>query len=452
MDIKFFNSLSKKEETFFPLSKEHVTLYTCGPTVYDYAHIGNFRAYIFGDILKRVLTFNGFTVLHIMNLTDIDDKTISNSQKAGKTLREFTEFYTEKFYEDRDLLNIIPASRYTKATDYIPEMVKIIEALIDKGFAYKGEDASIYFNTQKDLKYGRLVEIQKEKLKNNASNRMKADEYDKDSAQDFALWKAWDESDGDIFWETSLGKGRPGWHIECSAMAMKELGETIDIHTGGLDNMFPHHENEIAQSEAATGKQFAKFFMHNGWLLVDGQKMAKSLGNFYTLKNIVDRGFNPLSFRMMTLQTHYKSPLNFTWESLEAAEKAREKVLRFVQSVDATNGQIHTEYLSAFTLALNSDLNTPSALSSLFNLLSDPIVLPEDKKATILKFDEVLGLRLSEPKKEIVLSDEIRELLSKRAYARDQKNWSLADSLREEIAHLGFEVKDTETGQEINEL
>lgn len=452
MDIKLYNSLSKKEEVFFPLSKDRATLYTCGPTVYDYAHIGNFRAYIFGDVLKRVLTFNGIPVLHVMNLTDIDDKTIVNAQKANKTLREFTEFFTEKFYEDRDLLNILPASRYTKATDYIVDMVKIIETLIEKGFAYKGEDGSIYFNTQKDLKYGRLVEIQKENLKNNASNRMKADEYDKDSAQDFALWKAWDENDGDVFWETSLGKGRPGWHIECSAMAMKELGETIDIHTGGLDNMFPHHENEIAQSESATGKQFVRFWMHNGWLLVDGQKMAKSLGNFYTLKNIIDKGFNPLSFRMMTLQTHYKSPLNFTWESLEAAEKAREKIVRFMQSINTSNGKIHSEYLSGFTTALNDDLNTPHALSYLFNLLADPIVEPEDKKATILKFDEVLGLKLDEQKKDITLTKELHELLLKRSLAREQKNWQLADNLRIEIAALGFEVVDTETGQQVSEL
>src|SRR3989344_565745 len=284
--IKFYNTLTREKENFSPINKNEVLFYSCGPTVYNYPHIGNYRAYIFADTLKRVLLYNGYKVKHIMNLTDIDDKTIRDSQKEGKTLKEFTEFYTKEFFKDIKSLNILEPTKFTKATDYIDEMVNITKKLLEKDLAYKSEDGSVYFNIRKFKNYGKLSRLELENQKENASGRIKTDEYDKENAQDFALWKAWDKEDGDVFWETDLGKGRPGWHIECSAMSMKNLGEQIDLHTGGVEDIFPHHENEIAQSEGATGVKFVKYWMHNEWVLVREKKMAKTDQNFYTLKDL----------------------------------------------------------------------------------------------------------------------------------------------------------------------
>ena len=308
MALIFYNTLSRKKDLFFPIDKGKVRMYTCGPTVYDYAHIGNLRAYIFADILKRVLLYSGLKVKHIMNLTDIDDKTIRDSQKEGKTLEEFTEFYSKEFFKDIKSVNMLEPTKFTKATDYIDDMVLIIEKLLEKGLAYKSEDGSIYFDIKKFKDYGKLSRLVLENQRENASGRIASDEYDKENVQDFALWKAWNKKvDGNIFWETGLGKGRPGWHIECSAMSMKTLGEQIDIHTGGVDNIFPHHENEIAQSEGVTGKQFVNYWMHNEWILVNQKKMAKSANNFYTLKNIMDRGINPIAYRFWLLMANYRT-------------------------------------------------------------------------------------------------------------------------------------------------
>jgi len=297
MPLKFYNTLTREKEIFVPINPPNVGFYSCGPTVYNYPHIGNYRAYIFADTLKRVLLYEGYKVNHIMNLTDVDDKTIRDSQKEKKSLKEFTEFYTAEFLKDIKSLNILEPTKFTKATDYINEMVEIIEKLLEKGLAYKSADGSFYFDIKKFPSYGKLSHLIIEDQKENASGRIKTDEYEKDNAQDFALWKAWDKNDGDVFWETKLGKGRPGWHIECSAMSMSNLGEQIDLHTGGVDNIFPHHENEIAQSEGATGKQFVKYWMHNEWVLVDQKKMAKSASNFYTLRDVLDRDINPVAYR-----------------------------------------------------------------------------------------------------------------------------------------------------------
>lgn len=442
MPLKLHNSLSRKLEEFTPLHASKVSLYTCGPTVYNYPHIGNYRAYLFGDILKRTLLYNGFDVHHIMNITDIDDKTIRDSQAAGKSLKEFTEFYTEGFYVDRDALNIIPAKKYTEATDYVDEMVALIEKLLEKGIAYKGDDGSVYFSIEKDKEYGKLNHLDRSKLLENAKGRMQKDEYEKDNAQDFALWKAWDEKDGDVFWETSLGKGRPGWHIECSAMSMNELGETIDIHTGGVDNMFPHHENEIAQSECATGKQFVRYWVHNEHLMVDGKKMAKSAGNFYTLRDILDKGYDPLAFRYLSLLANYRSVLNFTWEGLEAAQtalkKLRESVRKFNEAVDGT---LNEEYNTDFLDAINDDLNIPKALGIVWTMIGDQSLSPADKKATLLSFDEVLGLGLKEIKEEEI-PEEVKTLIEERDLARKEKNWALSDEIREKISSLGYSVND----------
>lgn len=449
MALKLYNSLSREIETFSPLdpASKQVGLYTCGPTVYNYPHIGNYRAYIFGDILKRVLMYNGYDVKHIMNLTDIDDKTIRDSQKEGKSLKEFTEFYTEEFYKDRDVLNIIPALKYTKATDFIPQMVAITEQLLANGHAYKGEDGSVYFSIKSDKDYGKLAHLDMNALESNASGRMLADEYDKDNAQDFALWKAWDETDGPVFWETTLGKGRPGWHIECSAMSMSELGESFDIHTGGKDNMFPHHENEIAQSECATGKQFVKYWLHNEWLLVDGKKMAKSAGNFYTLRDVMEKGFNPLAYRFLLLGTHYRTPVNFTWEAMKAAEAGLMGMYQFYMLLGNEKGTVSPEYKNKFTEAINNDLNTSQALAVVAELRHDSEVSNADKKATLLSFDEVLGLGFSTlDTLKSPIPEEVSKLAREREVARQEKDWKRSDELRTEIAKHGYVVSDTESG------
>jgi cysteinyl-tRNA synthetase len=395
MALSLYNSLTQVKENFIPIDTEgHVGLYTCGPTVYNFPHIGNYRAYLFADILKRTLLYSGYKVNHVMNITDIDDKTIRDSQKEGKSLKEFTEFYTNEFYKDRDALNIVPADIYPKATDYIQEMVDIIEKLIEKGFAYKSEDGSVYFDIKKDNEYGKLAHLDMESLKSNASGRIKNDEYEKDNVQDFALWKAWDAADGDVFWETSLGKGRPGWHIECSAMSIKNLGEYFDIHTGGRDNMFPHHENEIAQSECSTGHKFVNIWMHNEWLLVDGKKMAKSANNFYTLRDVIEKGYDPLVFRYLNLLNHYKTPLNFTWESLDAAQAALNKLQKSVKNLGEEMGIIDEKYEKEFAEAINNDLGIPKALGIAWTMMKDKEVSNADKKTTMLSFDKIFGLGL----------------------------------------------------------
>jgi len=387
MALKFYNTLSRQKEDFSPIDKKEVRMYSCGPTVYNYPHIGNYRAYIFADLLKRVLLYEGYKVKHIMNLTDIDDKTIRESQKEKKTLKEFTEFYTKEFFKDIKTLNILDPTKFTKATDYINQMVELIQKLLAKGLAYKSNDGSIYFEIKKFKGYGKLSQLVMENQKENASGRIKTDEYEKDSAQDFALWKAWDEKDGNVFWETSLGKGRPGWHIECSAMSISNLGEQIDIHTGGVDNIFPHHENEIAQSEGATGQQFVRYWMHNEWVLVDQKKMAKSSNNFYTLRDITVKGISPLAYRFWLLMAHYRTRVNFVYPALEGAETALKRLYKLYISinaeVDTEVGQVHQEYQQKFKEYLEDDLDTPRALSLLWDVAKDENIDKNEKTLDI---------------------------------------------------------------------
>jgi len=457
--VELYNTLTRQKETFSPLSENEVKMYTCGPTVYNYPHIGNYRAYIFADILKRVLIYNGYNVKHIMNLTDIDDKTIRESKKEGKTLKDFTEFYAEEFYKDIERLNIAKPTKFTKATDYIEQMVSIIEKLLEKGLAYKSPDGSVYFDIQKFGNYGKLSQIVIEAQKENASGRINTDEYDKDSAQDFALWKAWDENDGDVFWDpstwlgtsTSLGKGRPGWHIECSAMSMSELGEELDIHTGGVDNMFPHHENEIAQSEGATGKHFVKYWLHNEWVLVDQKKMAKSANNFYTLRDLIEKGVHPLSYRFWLLMANYRSRVNFVWEAIEGAEVALKRLYRLFLDLGEASGTIDQTHKVKFLKYLNDDLDTPRALTVLWDVLKDPNISNPDKRATILDFDTVLGLGFNKIKEEVV-PEEVIKLLKERELARNAKDFKLSDELRDKIKALGFEVKDVDGGQKVSKI
>jgi len=451
MALKIYNSLTRKEEQFEPLNKNNVGMYTCGPTVYNYAHIGNYRAYIFSDMLKRYLKYSGYEVNHIMNITDVDDKTIRESQKEGKSLKDFTEFYTKALFDDRDSLNIIPANTYTKATEYIEEMVKIIETLITKGYAYKTDDGSVYFDIKKDKEYGKLSHFNLSNLKENADGRLKKDEYEKENAQDFALWKAYDENVGNVFWNTSIGKGRPGWHIECSAMSMSNLGESFDIHTGGVDLMFPHHENEIAQSECSTGKSFVKYWMHNEHLMVDGKKMSKSLGNFYTLKDIVEKGINPLAFRYWLYMGHYRTNVNFTIDSVLSAQTALSRLYSAYNNLGENIGNINDEYVIKLKESMDDDLNTSIALSLIWELLKDSQISNEDKKATLLNMDQVFGFGLDNIKKDII-PNEIENLSKEREQARINKDWSKSDELRDKIKELGYEIKDTENGTLISKI
>jgi cysteinyl-tRNA synthetase len=458
--IKLFNTLTRQKEEFTPIEPGKVGMYTCGPTVYDYAHIGNFRAFVFEDLLKRWLQHRGFQVKHVMNLTDVDDKTIKGSQKQAKPLREYTDFYASAFFEDIKALNIEPATVYPRATDHVPEMVTIIKTLLAKGIAYRGEDGSIYFAISKFPDYGKLSHLKMAELK--AGARVSQDEYAKEEAQDFALWKAYTAEDGDVYWETELGKGRPGWHIECSAMSMKYLGETFDIHCGGVDNMFPHHENEIAQSEGATGKPFVLYWMHNEHLLVEGKKMAKRLGNFYTLRDLLGKGLDPLAIRYLLLSTHYRQQFNFTFEALDAAKKAIERLANLQRRLQDANGKGGSQELqrliktvqTCFGDAMDDDLNVSVALASLFdfvrdiNNLLDANPLSKDEAANvsalIADFDTVLGV-IPKPKEE-TLPAEAQELIKKREEARKVKDWKTADAARAQLKAMGITIEDTAKG------
>ncbi len=451
MPLKFYNTLTREKEDFVPLDKNEVKMYSCGPTVYNYPHIGNYRAYIFADILKRVLLYENLNVKHIMNLTDVDDKTILNSQKEGKTLKEFTDFYSKEFFKDIKSLNILEPTKFTKATDYIDQMAEIIEKLLKNGLAYKSADKSIYFDIKKFKNYGKLSHLVLEEQKENASGRIKTDEYEKDNVQDFALWKAWDEKDGNVYWENSLGKGRPGWHIECSAMSMSNLGEQIDIHTGGVDNIFPHHENELAQSEGATGKQFVKYWMHNEWVLVNQKKMAKSYQNFYILKDIVDKEINPISYRFWLLMANYRTRVNFVWEALEGADIALKRLYKLYIGLGNDVGEISTKYQQKFKEYIEDDLDTPRAISLLWDLIKDDNISPTDKKATILDFDKVFGLGFENLKEEII-PEEITKLTEEREQARRNKDFKKSDELRDKINSLGYEIKDNPGGPEISKI
>src|SRR3989338_8398057 len=454
--ILLYNTLSRKKENFIPINPEEVRIYSCGPTVYNYPHIGNYRAYIFADILKRVLVYDGYKVKHIMNLTDVDDKTIRDSQKKGKTLKEFTEFYTEEFFKDIKSLNILNPDKFTKATDYIDQMVDITKKLLAKKLAYKSEDGSIYFDIKKFKNYGKLSGLVLENHKENASGRIKSDEYDKENAQDFALCKAWDEKDGEVFWKTELGKGRPGWHIECSAMSMANLGEQLDIHTGGVDNIFPHHENEIAQSEGTTGKEpFVKYLMHNEWVLVDQKKMAKSFGNFYTLKDIKDKNIDPIVYRFWLLMANYRTRVNFVWDALEGAEVALKRLYTLYLELGTRVGKVSTEYQKKFKEHIDDDLDTPRALVVMWDVLKDEDITNADKKATVLDFDRVFGLGFAQKDiqmKEEKIPEEVEKLAAEREKARQDKNFQKSDELRKKINSLGYEVKDTTEGQKISKI
>ena len=455
MQLKFYNSLARRVEPFEPLVPGKAGLYTCGPTVYNFAHIGNFRAYVFEDVLHRTLEYAGYALTHVMNLTDVDDKTIRGSRAAGVPLRDYTQTYKDAFFEDLRTLSVEPATVYPAATDHIPEMIALISRLVEKGVAYRAADGCVYFSVAKFPAYGRLAHLDFSGMRSGV--RISNDEYAKDDVGDFALWKAWDENDGDVKWDSPWGPGRPGWHIECSAMSMKYLGESFDLHTGGIDNLFPHHENEIAQAEAATGKPFVNTWMHCAHLRVNGEKMSKSLGNFFTLRDLLDKGWTGREIRYVLVNAHYRQGLNFAFSALEDARKSLERIDRCVDALaarakDEPAPAFAQEALDAFTAAVNDDLNIPKAFAALFELVRQTNASDTCSKAVLdvfQKMDAVLGVIFFGKAAKAEVPAEVQALLDARAAARAAKNWAESDRLRDAIAAAGWTVKDSKDGQTV---
>ena len=453
--LKFYNTLNRRKETFKPLKKKIVSLYACGPTIYDFAHIGNLRTYIFEDVLRRALKYNGYKIKQAMNITDVEDKIIKKARQERKNIYAVTKSYEKIFFNDLKKLNIEKAEFYPKATAHIKEMIGLIKKLMAKKIAYRGEDGSIYFNISKFKNYGKLSQLNKREIK--IGSRVIADEYNKEQAQDFVLWKTTRSNENfrkiKAEWPRPWGNGRPGWHIECSAMSMKYLGQTIDIHAGGVDLIFPHHENEIAQSEAANKKKFVRFWIHGEHLLVDNQKMSKSLGNIYTLKDLEIKKINPLALRYLILTSHYRSKLNFTWQSLIAAQNALNNLYKII----ATNKQERTPndrkikiYEKQFLAAINDDLNTPKALTVVWKAAKDYFLSNETRKRLFLEFNKVLGLNLNLTKiKSAKIPLKIIDLGDKREELRRNKQFIQADALRKKIEALGYIIEDTSSKPKI---
>jgi len=477
--------LTGKKEAFVPINPGEVRLYTCGPTVYDFAHVGNFRAYIFEDLLKRFLQFMGYKVVHIMNITDIDDKTIRGAKAQGVDLDTYTQKYIDAFFKDIDTLNILRADTFPRATEHIPEMVAIVKQLIQKGYAYK-KDGSYYFSIAKFPAYGRLSKISLEELQ--PGQRVDADEYEKESVHDFALWKA--KKEGEPFWETEIGPGRPGWHIECTAMSSKYLGETFDIHCGGVDNIFPHHENEIAQSEASSGKKFVNYWLHCHHLIRDGEKMSKSKGNTITIPDILRIKNNPAALRLLLLSTHYRKTMNFTFEALDQAETALNRINEFAGEVRYREfpegeteavGKIVKDAERKFRDGLSDDLNISVAVTAIFNLIKkvNVAIARENFKSQdaetvdlfIRSIKTVLGVidpiksetvrvgplseKLSVPSPRVIVADETempkitsqqKDKIERRQKARAEKDFGKADQIRAELAAEGILLEDTKDG------
>ncbi len=443
MDITLYNTLSRKEETFKPMKKGEVSMYHCGPTVYDTPHVGNYRTFVMNDLIRRAFEYNGYEVIQAMNVTDVDDKTIKRSQAEGVSRAELTQKYEKLFLEDLESMNILKPEHLIRATDYIPAMVELISTLVDKGVAYKADDG-VYMSIDKVKNYGELARL---KLPNESHERIQNDEYDKENPRDFAVWKFKTPGDADNSWPAPFGEGRPGWHIECSAMAMKVLGETIDIHTGGQDLIFPHHTNEIAQSESATGKQFTRYWLHGAFITTNDEKMAKSKGNIAKLDDLREYSISPLGYRYWLLTAHYRSPANFTVDAVIGAQNA---LIRLIEAVGSypEGGSVIDSYKQRFLEAINDDLNLPKAVALAWELVKDSKVSDADKRATLVDFDRVFGLKLADAPKfqEEEIPPEIMALVEAREEARKTKDWEKSDALRGEIEARGFEMQDTPVG------
>lgn len=465
--ISLHNTLSGKKEAFQPIVPDRMSMYQCGPTVYDSAHIGNLRTFIFDDIVRRVFEYRGFAVTQVMNITDVDDKTIRRSYEEKISLEELTAKYEQLFLADIDALNILRPHHILNARAHVPEMISMISTLLEKEVAYAAKDG-IYLSISKVKNYGALAKL---KLSAEVQERIANDEYDKENPRDFAVWKFTGETVGDdveIAWDAPFGRGRPGWHIECSAMAVKALGETIDIHTGGSDLIFPHHTNEIAQSEAATGKPFVHYWLHGGFMNVNDAKMSKSKNNFLKLADLTENAIAPIAYRYWLLTSHYRSQVNFSLDAVQAAQTALFKLCEDIIAWP-NGGTVSTHYQSDFEKNISDDFNMPQAVATLWKMIKDAAISPADKKATALDFDRVLGLRLSEISSismeidstgasgsaaGLLMSEippEIIALADAREAARLAKDWPQADALRAEIESRGYSLKDTDKGPKIVE-
>lgn len=457
--LRLANTLSGEKEIFEPLSQNGATMYNCGPTVYNYAHIGNLRSYVFADILRRTLEYNGYKVKQVINITDVghltsdadqgEDKVERKAKTEKKSAREISDFYTKAFLKDLQNLDVkTERTEFVRATDHIKEQLALIKILEQKGYTYRTSDG-IYFDTAKYPPYGKLGKINLAGLKEGARVEQNTE---KRRLTDFALWKfSRPEEARQQEWPSPWGVGFPGWHIECSAMSMKYLGETFDIHTGGIDHIPIHHNNEIAQSEAATGKPFVRFWLHNAFVNIEGAKMAKSEGIFLTLERLKEMGISAPSYRFWLLGAIYSTPLIFSGESVKSAENAFRKLREGFTKLGKKTGRVNKMYEERFHQAINDNLNTPVALATIWQLLADSSLSSADKRATLLKFDQVLGLGLDKIKT-IPLPAEVKKLLDERTVARTNKNWQKADDLRDKIKSLGFEVKDNEDGQTTSKI
>jgi len=470
-EIQLHNTLSGKVEPFVPQKAGEVRMYTCGPTVYDYAHIGNYRTFVFQDILRRFLKLRGYRLIHVMNLTDVDDRIIANAAAAGKSIRDYTEKFVQAFFDDCKALSIESPEHWIRATDHIEDMVKLIERLQKKTYTYPSE-GSIYYRIAKFPDYGKLSKIDLTGIQ--AGARVDNDRYEKESARDFALWKA--PKPGEHFWETEIGAGRPGWHIECSAMAMKYLGETLDIHTGGIDLAFPHHENEIAQSEAATGKPFVRYWLHAEHLLVEGEKMSKSLGNFFTLRDLFEKGYKPSALRFALASVPYRKQLNFTFDGLQQATSSVERLRNFADRLKQGKFPAGTQKRMAeriaqageeFDAGLSDDLNTARALAAIYDLVREANIAMDKGEFRRGDVAAVQGLLADFDKVFAVLEDndaeklrvlgygsaesgpgdaEIDKLVGERNAAKKKRDFATADRIRDELGKRGILIEDTKDG------
>lgn len=464
MSLKFYNTASRKKEDFEPLKPGEVKLYTCGPTVYDQAHIGNFRTFLFEDLLKRFLILRGFKVTHVMNITDVDDKTIKRSREQGMSIRELTETNTDRFFQDLKTLRIVPADHYPKATDYVDDMIAMVETLVANDAAYVTDDGSVYFSISKYPDYGKLAHLKMESMR--IGERVLSDDYAKDNPTDFVLWKAWKPEDGPVKWSSPWGEGRPGWHIECSVMSTRLLGDEFDIHCGGVDNIFPHHENEIAQSKCA-GKPFARYWLHSEHLMVDSGKMSKSLGNFYRLSDLLDKGYRPEVIRYMMLSGHYRTKLNFSISKYDEAAAAVQRINTLQSRFTELSGDEEwptvpfiTETGEKILSAMDDDLDVPAALSVIFDWVRAANVKLDQREVdadfilsgirTLDLIDRLFGCT-PKPEKDQIPA-EVESLVQRRQDARKAKDWALADEIRDKLAELGWEVKDTPEGAKVSQL
>ena len=458
MDIFFSNTLTRKKDLFKPIDKKEVRIYSCGPTVYKDATIGNMRTNIFQDVLRRVLCYNGYKIKHVMNITDVghlvsdgdegEDKMIKSAREEHKSPKEIAEYYTKLFFDDLKLLNIETPEIVCKATDHIKDMLEYVETLVENGYAYETSTA-IYFDVSKLDKYPILSNLNLEDQK--AGARVEVDP-EKRNPYDFALWIKAPEKHL-MKWDSPWGPSYPGWHIECSAMGQKYLGEQFDIHTGGIDLIPTHHENEIAQSKGYCGKIPANYWLHGEYLLIDGGKMSKSLGNVYLVKDIIDRGYNPLSFKLFSYSSHYRNKLNFTWEGMDAADKSLERLKNgyklHLNGTDNIEDEVVNEYEERFHRAINDDLNMPLSMGVVWEVIRYNKKSPKLANL-LLKFDEVMGLKIDdENAKQEDIPEEILKLMEERKIARDNKNWKESDRLRDLIKSKGYEIKDTKDGMEV---